>query len=210
MNVRWTTALAALLCVTAAVPALADDDDHHEDDHHDHHHHHGDLIIGRTAGGQLALDFDTSERVLLEPITSGPLSGWSGNAPGFDDLGLDEPDEGIYTLDDGTDIEVVFTSIPTAFAIWDGLSPVSGSYDLPTPDPHKHLTWHINSADGDYDPAVTDYPLSFYFTDTSNTYTDSPTYTVTFTNVPEPTALALLGAGGLVCLAGRRRRGQGR
>lgn len=28
--------------------------------------------------------------------------------------------------------------------------------------------------------------------------------------VPEPTALALLGAGGVVCLAGRRRRGQGR
>ncbi len=190
-HVRISLTAALLFCLAGTAMAQ-------------HHHHHGDFIIGRDAGDKLVLDFDTDDHLHLEPITSPPLAGWSAAEPGFDDLGADEPGEGIFTLNTAVaDIVVNFTSVPDAFKIWDGLSLVGSSYDLPTPDPHKHLTWHVDSNDPNFNPAVLDYPLSFYFSDTSGTYSDSDVYTVTF-EIPEPATMAMLGISGIALL--RRRR----
>lgn len=81
------------------------------------HAHAGDLLIASTAsgGGNLALDFDFSQKVQTSYFaTVGSVAVYTSTKPGFDALDQDEPGESLYVLSNGTQvaIEVVYVDPP--------------------------------------------------------------------------------------------------
>ncbi len=188
--------LAAVLTLSLfAVPALAQ-------------HQHEDLIVGRSDGGQLMIEFGHwDEAHLLSPV-SGSLNGWLGDDPGFAHLEHDEPAENFYRLDDGAEIWFEVVSFEAAFQAWG--PGFSGPYLNPGDDVflgddhlHEHLEWHINADDPGFDMLDAPWEATFKLVDRGTTaYADSPSYTLTF--VPEPATAGLLLLGALVAL--RRRQ----
>ena len=198
MSIRKSTMYVAVaLTAMLATTALAQP-----------HGHEGDLIVGRTGSGQLAIEGDFDEAHLLTPV-SGLIHGWTGDEPGFDHLELDEPDENFYTLEDGASIYFEVVAFEPAFKAWKA---GAGPYMLPgdtvllgDEHVHGHLDWHIDSMDPAFDPLQTEWQATFRLIDTGNTtYLPSESYTLTFTNVPEPATGLVLLLGG-AALIGRRR-----
>ncbi|HNQ21817.1 MAG TPA: hypothetical protein PKK06_01860 [Phycisphaerae bacterium] len=153
--------------------------------------HQGDVWVGRTAGGQLALTpsgYVPEENYRVLPPVSGLLHGWADDDPGFDALQTPEPQNNVYPLQAGCAIrlEVVacdpaFRAIDAAYQILDepGESTYLGGSSL-----HVHLTWHVNSDDPLYDPTQCVWQATFILRDTGSThYTPSAPFTFSFTNV---------------------------
>ncbi len=171
------------------------------------HQHGGDLLIGRSAAGQLRVEFEWEVPTHLQPVTGPLLFGWAGDDPGLIARDEAEPEEDLYLFEPGVHIRFVALSLsPALKAHAPGFADVldePGESILLDEDPehlvHTHLVWHIDSADSAFDPTRTEWELQFQLQDVGTTaYTDSPAYTVLFTNIPEPAALALLGVATLV------------
>lgn len=166
------------------------------------HHHEGDLVVGRTGGGQLQVEFDFGAPLALPPV-DGLLKGWALDDPGFDHLEADEPDEDFFMLGSGAQIRFDVVSFAPAFQAWTpgfaaALRNPGDTYVFPDGELlHGHLNWHIDALDPQFDPAAGPWTASFRLVDVGSTgYTPSEVYTFAFT--PEPSTLALVGLGALV------------
>lgn len=196
-NTRIIVALAATAIAFSSAPAWA-------------HEGHEDIIVGRTSGNQLTVEFDGfGETHELAPV-NGLFNGWAGDDPGFAHLEADEPVEDFYTLQSGADIYLEIVSIDTALRgnpLTDDLDVAGeqallGGYEL-----HEHIDWLIDSDDAGFDPLQTQWDVSFKLVDMGATtnYSDSDIYTLSFTNVPEPASVVLLAVGGLAAIRRRTR-----
>jgi len=205
----FATALAAA-ALSLAGPSLMADPMNHD---HEHHHHEGDIVIGRTALGQLAIEADLDHAFPLAPVAT-LIQGWSGHAPGFEALHEDEPDEGFFTLPSGADVLIEVLGIDPGLRIWahdfsafadqPGQTLPLGGADL-----HRHAIWHIDSTN----PAIGDDWLgtraaALRLLDAgSSMLSASDPFRLTFAVIPEPSSAALLLlAAPAVLLACRRRR----
>lgn len=169
--------------------------------------HEGDIFIGRTLSNQLVVDFEQTQDVLLPPV-SGLLNGWAADEPGFASLDEDEPGEGVYALDPAARIELVVASVSAAFKAYtpglaDTLDLTGETWTIGGPPFDEHLTWHIDSDDPAFDPLQATWEFGLFVRDTSGLYADSDVKHLSFTNVPDPGALAGLSAVLILC---RRRR----
>lgn len=176
--------------------------------------HGGDVVVGRSSGGQLKIEADLDEFFLLPPS---PPDGWVGDEPGFDHLPSDETGEDFYTLASGASIQFVLVSKDAGLRILQqqGLNLVEvlanpgNSATLGGNTLHMHLTWWIDDdiVGADFEGVRS---ATFYLHDAGTTgYADSDPFTIRFTNttaVPEPLTLWMLATGGLAAIGLRRRR----
>ena len=151
--------------------------------------HAGDLWVARNSADQLALTgFDYADQWVVLPETSGLLSGWADNAPGFDRLITEVPAAGLFRLASGADIWLEVVALDPGLRIIDnsfqvlevpGQQTRLGNHLL-----HTHLTWHINMDDPAFDPQQTCWEAELLLFDAGSTnYADSPVFTMTFCNV---------------------------
>jgi len=173
--------------------------------------HAGDILVGRTAAGQLAIEADLDEAILLEPV-SGLLRGWTGAEPGYDTLQADEPEEDLFQLAAGANIFLEIIEVDEGLKFWAAafaaLADEAGErVPLGGSSLHTHTTFHIDS-----DVVGTGFlgtlAATLRLVDTGSTgYADSEPFVMTFTNIPEPgSALLALAASGFVLM--RRRKGE--
>lgn len=126
---------------------------------------HVDLIIGSTepSGGALVLDYDFGLPFeVFESTTIGGFTLWSGTDPGFAQAETDEPDEGVYALEDGVTVSLEVTALEagTRFRFGDvTVDEVGERVALGTvPDLHGHGEWQVTLPEG---VETGDYPFSF-------------------------------------------------
>ncbi len=193
--------LASILAGPAIAPALAHD-----------HQHEGDIIVGRILGtpDQLAMEADLDEPVFCEPSAVPGLNGWLKDEPGLEALMEDEPDEGFYMLQPGAQVRLEVVSLDAGIKVWNPeltqMADAVGEWiDLGDHELHTHMIWHLDS-----DVLGTGWEGTLHGTfklvDVGTTgYTQSESFDMAFTNVPEPMTVGLLVLGGLVM--GRRMRG---
>ena len=172
------------------------------------HAHEGDIIVGRTLAGQLAIEANLDETIVLAPSVHPVFAGWIGDEPGFDHFEADEPAEDFYTLASGADIYLNLLSADTGLQFADALTfqTLNEPTDAPLPlgdhELHLHILFNISS---DILPAYDGSPLSatLQLVDLGSIgYSASEPFTMTFT--PEPMTATLLVMGGLGLL--RRRK----
>lgn len=170
-------------------------------------HAHEDMVVGRSAAGQLMIEFDDFGEEHMLGAISGVINGWLGDDPGFDHLEADEPLEDFYTLEDGAAIWFEVVSFDAGFQIWGpGFTGpfLNAGEDVYLGDDHlhEHVEFHINSDAPSFDLSNSPWEATFKLVDKGTTgYSDSPNYTLTF--IPEPGSLVLLGLAALTVL--RRR-----
>lgn len=126
---------------------------------------HVDLIIGSTepGGGALVLDYDFGLPFeVFESTTIAGFTLWSGTDPGFAQAEADEPDEGVYALEDGVTVSLEVTALEagTRFRFGDvTVDEVGERVALGTvPDLHGHGEWQVTLPEG---IETGDYPFSF-------------------------------------------------
>jgi hypothetical protein len=199
--------LAALAAMTlASVPAAADDEHGHE--------HAGDFVVGVDSTGKLKVEAPIEHghdhvHVLLDPVAEGSLyTGFISDAPGYDYLRFDEPDEDFYGLSDGASIFFEVLEIDPGLVIRNtsgvllademGDTALIGDHEL-----HTHFIYHAASANvGDT------FHLQIKLIDSGSTteYGDSDPIELHVEAVPEPASLSLLATGALAVLRRRRRQ----
>ncbi len=172
-----------------------------------HHHHAGDIVVGRSLGGQLKCEFP-GEHVEVIPILSGPPGyiGWAGETPGFDHLEADEAEEDFWTLQTGVAIYLVAVDdaldSPVRVRDFDTLGVLiddaGGAAFLGNAGLHKHVIWHVDPSVAGFDPLRKTYSGMFYLHDTSGTYRNSDPFLLRFEIVPEPVSLMFVLAGSAV------------
>ncbi len=153
--------------------------------------HEGDVIVGRTAAGQLKIGgFIPDLNIVVLPPTDpkSPFNGWSDVEPGFDHLVTSEPQSDWFILQAGAQIrlEVVavdpaFKAVDTSFNVLDqpGQQTLLGGATL-----HNHVIWLIDADDPAYDPARTLWRATFKLVDTGSTgYAESDPFTFYFANL---------------------------
>ena len=161
------------------------------------HEHEGDIVVGRTGAGQLAVEFDAKPPFALPPV-SGLLEGWLADHPGFMSLGKDEPKEDFFGLAAGANVVFELLSVDPAFQVWTpGFSAVVNdpgeTWKIGGAEFDAHATWHINSADPSFDPLRGVWEATFRLIDAGATgYAASEVITISFVAVPEPATAALL------------------
>lgn len=128
---------------------------------------HVDLIIGSTepGGGALVMDYDFGLPFeVFESRTIGGFTLWSGTDPGFAQAETDEPDEGVYALEDGVIVSLEVTALEagTQFQFGDvTVNEVGERVALGTvPALHGHGEWQVTLPEG---VEVGDYAFSFRF-----------------------------------------------
>lgn len=141
---------------------------------------HEELIIGRTAGGQLKIHFHAPLPVEM-PISVFPgFPAWAAFEQGFESTAFDEPDEDFFQLDPESDIEFVLVSQDDGIRISNdtgsGFVPVGGTFHFGPPIFDFHPIWNI------YDGAPGQaYSIVLYVRDRAAISSDSEPVTVTFT-----------------------------
>lgn len=187
------------------------------------HHHEGDFIIGIGGGAAPQLKFEFDEHILsgaetinLEPSVSPSILGWLSDAPGFEALEADEPDEEFFMLASGAQIQLVGVDLDAAMFVRAATlgtpvrispSPALGELLLGDEALHTHAIWHIDSSAPGYDSLQTIWSGTFKFVDVATTgYGESEPFTLRFAAVPEPASIGLLAMGGMWFVQ-RRRQG---
>ncbi|MGP1272808.1 MAG: hypothetical protein ACTS22_05700 [Phycisphaerales bacterium] len=187
-----------------------------------------DFGVAWDGTGQLKVEFNFAS---IEPIAgfvtnggaNGDFTGWFSDEPGFANFEVDEPDEGLFVVPDGTVVGFELLSVQAPFRVYDpffdAVVPVGGTFELGSVsrDPgtgavisgfDDHPWWTVDSTDPAYDENVFDYTITFRLfdarTDGVAPLAATDPITVTFTRIPTPGAAAVLGLAGLASL--RRRR----
>ena len=160
--------------------------------------HTGDVIVGRSAAGQLRVSAPGSNGYVpdenikvLPPVSSPPglFNGWSENNPGFDRLVTSDPGNDFLTLQSGCQIRIEVVQVDPAFqAISASLAVIDDPGErllLGGSTLHTHLTWLINSDHGMFDPQKVLWRATFKLVDTGSTgYTASNPFTFYFASTP--------------------------
>jgi hypothetical protein len=164
-----------------------------------HGQHAGDLWVGRTSAGQLALDVVCGPSCGFDPalavieLAPDEFGGWSDDAPGFDRLGADQPlPEDLLTLQSGADIWIRIEAEPPqaepplgdllispALYIFDQLQFTFFPYEeegtvfrelrLGDSALHKHFIWFIDAMDPRFGEAGCDYGMTLRLIDKGST-----------------------------------------
>lgn len=186
-----------------------------------------DFGVAWDGAGQLQVEFNFGS---IEPISqfttgggaNGNFTGWFSDEPGFANFEVDEADEGLFVVPDGTVVAFELVSASPAFTVYDltfdNIVAPGSNVELGavlrdaqgnvTQGFDDHPWWTIDTTSQDYDENVFSYDLTFRLIDirddgvTPLAATDD--ITVTFTRVPTPGTAALLGLAGLAST--RRRR----
>ncbi len=174
-----------------------------------------DVQYGVTPDGRLKLLF-TEGLVVLQPIESGPLTGWGADEPGFFSIINPIPEEAMSPLAPSNNIvvQVVGAGLDNGLKAWLpgfgahlGNGPFSvSSWDLGPDHEDSHPFWHIDpTTAGFVGPlAQTEWNATFRIIDTGATgYLPSDPITMTF--APEPGSLAMLAVGAAALLRRNRR-----
>jgi hypothetical protein len=174
------TAALALALALGAPPAFAQ-------------HDHADLLIGSDAdgGGGLVLDFPFAETPVVRVTDSGFAGLFSSTDPGFMPAG-DEPDEGVFELDLGSEIGIELTDIDLGVSIQlgpttldaVGESAVIGTHDNADPelsDLHQHPELRVTLTEPD-NLTFAEGRFSFRVFDTGASYGDSAIASLTLSN----------------------------
>ncbi len=155
--------------------------------------HGPEMLLGSTepGAGQLALDFAFDETIVLSRnLSVGGLTLYANLNPGFEWLQNDEPG-GLFALRIGTPFRLHIVAIDYDLRARQGLSAMFDGTTLTeagqaafvatttaTTDDHYHPQWQLLLPDGETGV----FSVSFRLTSVSPAYTDSPTYTLRFTN----------------------------
>jgi hypothetical protein len=188
------TRLAALLGLAVAATTRADGID---------------FIIYQTADGQLALakPDDVAEPYPILPGSRDDLAGYYlGIEPGWDGLGVDEPDRGRFALADGAEIVLRRVESDPGFAMFNlEFDPILGSPDDEETlegEPelegfiwHEHLVFGIEPGQ----PLNKEFQATFVASDLSGQHADSNEFTLRFVTASRPVVTG--GGGGRGCAA---------
>jgi hypothetical protein len=170
----------AFLLAAAVSPAVAQ-------------HDHSDLLIGSdtNGGGALVLDYPFKETPVVRVTDSGFAGLFTSTDPGFMPA-TDEPDEGVFELDLGSEIGIEITDIDAGVSLQLGASTldavgesaVIGTHDNPDPDLsglHNHPEFRVVLDEPD---ALTfaEGRFSFRVFDTGAGYGDSEVRSLTLSN----------------------------
>lgn len=161
-----------------------------------------ELLVGRDAANRIVMHSDAEPF----PLDESPFPGFDGFAasdPGFVALGADRPTENIFALPGTADLEFTLIADEPHIQVWNdtGTAPmeIGESFTMGQPLFHVHPIWH--SPDGT--PGET-YTLHIRLHDLSGQLSDSASYPIAFTPVPEPTAAAGLVLAALTVICRRR------
>lgn len=194
---RQLHSAAAVLILSTLLTLPAFGDDIHEDD----------AELGHW-DGQIAVVFDSDETFSLGEST-GILTGWTGDAPGFVTVEEDEPDEFLLALTIDTVLVLEVVSLDPALkahtpGFADVLTTAGDTWTMGSPSFDDHPVWHIDSTDPGFDPAQTTWTAVFRVLDAGTTgYAPSEPFSMVFTNLPpaEPFIRGDANADGTVDLA---------
>lgn len=163
--------------------------------------HSTDMIVAVNGNNQLTIvegvtAFNFSPPILLDPVSSGFLEGWSKADPGFESLFVSQPENDVFVLASGANIRMNILAVdpvePTGLKVFQQgftalADAVGESITLGGSTLHHHPTWVIESREGaPYNGVGSDFQgaldLTFQLTDVGSTgYTASAPYTLTFT-----------------------------
>lgn len=153
--------------------------------------HMGDVLVGRSAAGQLRISAPGSggyvpeENIKLLPPVMGLFNGWSDNNPGFDRLVTSDPESDFLTLQSGVQVRIEVVQVDAAFqAISASLAIIDDPGErllLGGSTLHTHLTWLVNSDHPMFDPDKVLWRATFKLVDTGSTgYSPSDPFTFYF------------------------------
>lgn len=180
--------LAACAICTCAVVTYASEED--------------DIVVGRTAAGQLAAEFDSAELFPLPVVTFIPGNGFGLDDPGFFALDTDEPAEDLFTLDPAAQIRIELLSKAPDLQVLNAtlfttlLANPGDQWAMPDGNIFdEHPFWFVN--DPDFSELGQTFDFTFKLVDASGTYADSIPITAQLVAVPEPHSLMLLSVAAL-------------
>jgi hypothetical protein len=163
---------------------------------------HDEVLIGRSAAGQLVGHADFPMPLPLELSTFPGLPHWWSGGLGVAALEDDEPAEDLFVLSETSDIRMILAGVDPEMVLYNSLVPlnVGESFFLGQPYFHYHPVFGRTSGDLGATGSI-----RVIFHDVTGTYTDSDPVELSFVTVPAPSAagmIALFGA----ALARRRKR----
>lgn len=198
--------IVLLFTLTAGAPAFAGGKEH------------SDFEVGQDGSALHALVVGGDPDILsgFEPIVLFPiddpfssLNGWyAASEPGWESVGMDEPDEGLFTLLGDHMVALRRHSFTDGLSLFDpGENPIltaDGSTRGFTSDLagafHEDLTFAVPPGT----PAGSEFLAALALTDLAGIHGDGEAFGLRFVTVPEPATLMLAGIG--VCaMVGRRR-----
>lgn len=154
-----------------------------------------EMFVGSSApsSGALKLGYTFSDEIPLPLLISvGGTSLYSDIFPGYEWIQADQPADGLYALKVGTRLTMQIVAIDSGASVKLGSAVLNAAGQsafiaatTSVPGDHFHPQWQLTLPNG----VVGDYSLSFKVTTTTAPYTESPVYTLTFTNsAPTPTS----------------------
>jgi hypothetical protein len=156
-------------------------------------HDHSDLGIGSdtNGGGSLVVDYPFAETSVIRVTDSGFPGLFTAADPGFIPV-EDEPGEGVYSVDLGTEVGLEITDIDESVSLLMGATPLTaigdvaiiGTHDNADPelsDLHQHPEFRLALSTPD-NSTFAEGRFSFRVFDTGAGYTDSAVYTMRLSN----------------------------
>lgn len=143
---------------------------------------HGEIGVGRTAGNRLVPHMHFDQPVVIPRSVFPGITGFATGAIGFESVPADEPDEGLFALDPGSDVGVRLVGVEPEgeVRIYNGLVllAVGESLRFGPPFFDFHVLMSIPSPQAVHGDEFT---LSFVLHDASGVHSDSEEFTLSLT-----------------------------
>jgi hypothetical protein len=138
------------------------------------------VAIGESSAGELTAFIDAHQPVELPPSPFPGITGWAAVEPGIASAEIDEPNNDLFLLDPGCNIQFEFIGADPRLQIVTSHAWVPGeTLDFGPPFFDFHLVFNIDVSG----EIGTTYALQFKLRDLNGIYTNEPVYTLLFTPV---------------------------